>query len=101
MSDLSPLRYFLGIEILFTPEGFFLSQEKYIHDLLDRASLTNHRTIETLMELNIHLTPTDGEPLKDPTRYRHIIGSLVYLGVTRPNISYSRSVCSCSHSYPL
>jgi hypothetical protein len=101
MSDIGPLRYFLGIEILFTPKGFFLSQEKYIHDLLDRASLTNHRTIETLMELNIHLTPTDGEPLKDPTRYCHIIGSLVYLGVTRPNISYSRSVCSCSHSYPL
>jgi hypothetical protein len=43
MSDLGPLRYFLGIEIS-TPEGFFLPQEKYIQDLLDRASLTDHRT---------------------------------------------------------
>jgi hypothetical protein len=34
MSDLGPLRYFLEIEISFTPKGFFLSQEKYIHDLL-------------------------------------------------------------------
>jgi hypothetical protein len=47
ISDFSPLRYFLGIEISFTPEGFFLSQEKYIQDLLDRASLTDHRTPET------------------------------------------------------
>jgi hypothetical protein len=66
-----------------------LSQEKYIQDLLDRASLTDHRTAETPMELNVHLMATDSEPLKDPTRYRHIVGGLIYLGVTRPDISYS------------
>jgi hypothetical protein len=82
MSDLGPLRYFLGIEIS-TLDGFFLSQEKYIQDLLDGAFLTDHWTAETLIELNVHLTPIDGEPLEDPTRYRHIVGSLVYIGVTR------------------
>jgi hypothetical protein len=82
MSDLGPLWYFLGIEISSTPEGFFLSQEKYIQDLLDHASLSDHRTAETPMELNVHLVATDGEPLEDPTHYRHIVGSLVYLGVT-------------------
>jgi hypothetical protein len=89
MSDLDPLQYFLGIEISSTSEGFFLSQEKYIQDLLDRASLTDHRTTETPMELNVHLMATDGEPLEDPTHYRHIVWGLVYLGVTRPDISYS------------
>jgi hypothetical protein len=49
MSNLGPLRYFLGIETSSTPKEFFLSQEKYIKDLLDRASLTDHRTAETLM----------------------------------------------------
>jgi hypothetical protein len=60
MSDLGPLRYFVGIEIS-TPEGLFLSQEKYIQDLLDRAFLTDHQTAETPMELNVHLVAIDSE----------------------------------------
>jgi hypothetical protein len=100
MSDLGPLWYFLGIEISSTPEEFFLSKEKYIQDLLDRASLTDHRTAETLMELNVHLMPTDGEPLEDPTRYHHIVGSLVYFSVTRPDISYFVHVLSQFISAP-
>jgi hypothetical protein len=100
MSDLDPLRYFLGIEISSTSEGFFLSQEKYIQDLLDQASLTNHRTVETPMELNVHLTSTDGEPFEDLTCYCHIRGSLVYLSVTRPVISYSVHILSQFVSAP-
>jgi hypothetical protein len=87
------LRYFFSIEITMT-EGFFLSQEKYVQNLLDRASLTDQWIVETPNELNIHLTPTDGEPLEDPTRYHHIVGSLVYLDVTRPDISYSVHILS-------
>ena len=89
MYDLDSLRYFLGIEVSSSSERFYLSQEKYLQDLLDRASLTDHWTIETPMELNIHLHATDGDRIKDLTRYRHIVGSLVYLGVTRPNISHA------------
>jgi hypothetical protein len=77
-----------------------LSQEKYIQDLLDRASLTDHRTVETPMELNVHLVATDGEPLEDPTHYRHIVGSLVYLSVTRPDISYFVHILSQFVSAP-
>jgi hypothetical protein len=100
MSDLCPLRYFLRIEISSMPEGFFLSQEKYIQDFLDQASLPDDRTAETPMELNVHLTPTDDDPLEDPTRYHHIVGSLVYLGVTRPDISYSVHILSQFISAP-
>jgi hypothetical protein len=78
----------------------FLSQEKYIQDLLDHASLTDHRTAETPMELNVHLMATDGEPLEDPTHYRHIVGSLIYLGVTRPDISYYVHILSQFVSAP-
>jgi hypothetical protein len=88
MSDLGCLSYFLGIEVTSTPDGYYLSQAKYIHDLLDRASLTDHRSVDTPMELHTHLRATDGVPLEDPTRYRHLVDNLVYLGITHPDISY-------------
>jgi hypothetical protein len=46
------------------------------------------------MKLNVHLTPIDGEPIEDPTRYYHIVWSLVYLGVIRSDISYSVHILS-------
>ena len=53
MSDLSPLRYFLGLEVSSTPGGINLSQEKYIQNLLSRAALTDHRIVDTPMELGV------------------------------------------------
>jgi len=55
MSDLGPLSYFLGIEITSTPDGYYLSQQKYIQDLLLRSGLTNTRTVATPMELHLKL----------------------------------------------
>lgn len=96
MSDLGPLRYFLGVEVISTSKGFYLSQEKYIQDLLDRAFLSDQHTAETPMELNVHL----GEHLTDLTRYRHLVESLVYLGVNRPDISYPVHILSQFVSAP-
>src|SRR3954466_717987 len=51
MTDPGPLRCFLGIEVSSTSDGFYISHEKYIQDLLARAALGDERTIETPMEL--------------------------------------------------
>jgi hypothetical protein len=100
ISDLGPLSYFLGIEVTSTPDDYYLSQGKYIHDLLDCAGLTDHRSVETPMELHTHLRTTYGVPLEDPTRYRHLVGSLVHLGITRPDISYAVHIQSQFMSTP-
>ena len=100
MSDLGSLSYFLGIEVTPSPEGYYLSQRKYIQDLLDRACLTDHRSVDTPMELHLRLRATDGVPLEDPTRYCHLVGSLIYLGITRPDISYAVHILSQFMSAP-
>uniref|UniRef100_A0A2N9J4I5 Uncharacterized protein n=1 Tax=Fagus sylvatica TaxID=28930 RepID=A0A2N9J4I5_FAGSY len=89
MKDLGHLSYFLGLEITSSDDGFFLTQAKYTSDLLSRAGLTDHKIVDTSIELNAHLTPSSGELLPDPTLYRQLVGSLVYLTVTRPDISYA------------
>jgi len=100
MSDLGPLSYFLGIEVKQSAKGCYLSQSKYIQDLITRSGITDHRTAATPMDLHLHLRPTDGTPLKDPSRYRHIVGSLVYLTVTRPDIAHAVHILSQFVSAP-
>uniref|UniRef100_A0ACD5U5W9 Uncharacterized protein n=1 Tax=Avena sativa TaxID=4498 RepID=A0ACD5U5W9_AVESA len=100
MSDLGPLRYFLEIEVSSTYDDFFISQEKYIQDLLTCAVLSDEHTAKTPMDLNVHLRASDGDPLSDPMRYRHLVGSLVYLVVTRPDISYHVHILSKFVSTP-
>ena len=94
MKDLGLLRYFLGIEVAQSSQGYLLSQTKYISDLFDRAWLTDNRTVDTPIESNAKYTPTDGVPLADPSLYRTIMGSLVYLTVTRPDIAHAVHVVS-------
>ena len=100
MSDLGPLSYFLGIEVLHSSKGYYLSQSKYIRDLIARSGITDSRTAATPMDLHLQLRPTEGAPLEDPSRYRHIVGSLVYLTVTRPDIAHAVHILSQFVSAP-
>ncbi|CAL2235970.1 unnamed protein product [Prunus armeniaca] len=65
-----------------------LHQHKYSQDLVQLAGLTNTTSVDTPMELNVKYRRDDGELLKDPTTYRKLVGSLIYLTITRPDISY-------------
>ena len=89
MKDLGHLSYFLGLEITHSTDGLYITQAKYASELLSRAGLTDSKTVDTPVELNAHLTPTGGKPLFNPSLYRRLVGSLVYLTVTRPDISYA------------
>ena len=89
MKDLGHLSYFLGLEITHSTDDLYITQAKYAFDLLSRAGLTDSKTVDTPVELNAHLTPSRGKPLSNPSLYRQLVGSLVYLTVTRPDISYA------------
>ncbi|XP_048136052.1 uncharacterized mitochondrial protein AtMg00810-like [Rhodamnia argentea] len=89
MKDLGFLRYFLGIEVARNRRGILLSRQKYITDILARAELSDTRLAATPVELHLQLRSDDGEPLSDVTRYRALVGGLVYLTTTRPDIAYA------------
>ena len=88
MKDLGHLNYFLGLKITHSTDGLYITQAKYASDLLSRAGLTDIKTVDTSIKFNAHLTPSGGKPLSNPSLYRRLVGSLVYLTVTRPDISY-------------
>ena len=89
MKDLGHLIYFLSLEITHSTDGLYITQAKYASELLSRAGLIDSKTVDTPVELNAHLTPTGGKPLSNPSLYKRLVGSLVYLIVTRPDISYA------------
>ncbi|XP_057730183.1 uncharacterized mitochondrial protein AtMg00810-like [Arachis stenosperma] len=100
MKDLGSLSYFLGLEVISTNDGIYLSQAKYASDLLARTGITDSRTESTPLEPNVRFTPIDGTVLDNLTLYRQLVGGLIYLSVTRPDIAYPVHVLSQFLSAP-
>ncbi|GJR96370.1 ribonuclease H-like domain-containing protein, partial [Tanacetum coccineum] len=91
------LKYFLGIEVLETPTGVCLSQRKYYLELIDEFGLLASKPSYIPMQPNITLSsePKDDDPLLDNvTDYQKLIGKLIYLTTTRPDIAYTVSCLS-------
>ena len=88
MKDLATFNYFLGLEVSSSSDGYYLSKVKYAFDIFSKAGITDNKTVSTPLEYNVNLTPLDGEPISNATRYRRLVGSLIYLTVTCPNISH-------------
>ena len=89
MKDLGTLSYFLVLEVTSSSNGYYLSQAKYAFDLLSKANIIDNKTVSTPLEYNAKLTPLDGEPISDATRYHQLVDSLIYLTVTYLDISYA------------
>ena len=89
MKDLGPLTYFLCLEVHTESSGIFLNQHKYTQDLIALVGLQDTSSMDTPMEVNMKYRQEEGDLLFDPTMYRQLVGSLNYLTITRPDISFA------------
>ncbi|CAA0825713.1 cysteine-rich RLK (RECEPTOR-like protein kinase) 8 [Striga hermonthica] len=94
MTDLGQMSYFLGIEVNQEENGIFISQRKYTDNLLKRFKMDNCKPVATPMVANEKFSKDDGTPNADASTYRSLIGSLLYLTATRPDIMYATSLLS-------
>jgi hypothetical protein len=94
MSMMGELKYFLGFQIKQLQEGPFISQTKYIQDILKKFGMKNGKPIKTPMGTNVHLDLDTRGKSVDQKVYWSMIGSLLYLCASRPNIMLS--ICMCA-----
>ncbi|XP_028763329.1 uncharacterized protein LOC114721636 [Neltuma alba] len=94
MKNLGEVNYFLGLEVEKTSQGYFVSQRAYAGNLLERFGIGVAKEKATPMKPNLKLKKDEGKLLKNPIRFRQLVGSLIYLTITRPEISYSVGIVS-------
>ncbi|XP_070014697.1 uncharacterized mitochondrial protein AtMg00810-like [Nicotiana sylvestris] len=97
LKDLGELKYFLGIEVLRSKSSIILNRRKYVLELISDIGLSGAKPVITPMETNLRLTTVEFDKatdimgdvaMQDPTLYRKLIGKLMYVTITRPDISY-------------
>ena len=94
MSHMGELTYFLGLQIKQIENGIFISQEKYCNNLIKRFAMENTSAKPTPMSTTVHLEKDENGKSVDQKLYRSMIGSLLYLTASRPDIMMS--VCLCA-----
>ena len=98
LKDLGNLSYFLGIEASRCGNDMYLTQSKYIHDLLVRTKMSGAKPSSTPIPAGKQLSLGDGDPLEDPSLYRSVVGALQYLNLTRLDITFAvNKACQFMH----
>ena len=82
------MHYFLKLEVWKSSEGIFLNQGKYVVEILKRFDMLDYKVMITPMDTNLKLLFVETSKPVDMTHYRQIIGSLMYLTNTRPDICF-------------
>ena len=94
MSMIGELTHFLGLQIHQLDSGIFLSQSKYAKNVVKKFGLEFASSIRTLISPNVKLTVDLLGKSVDPSLYRSMIDSLLYLTARKPDISYSVGACA-------
>jgi len=99
MSDLGELSFFLGLKVKQLTDGIHVRQKSYIEALLQKLNMKNCKYAQTPMSVNTQAVEEEG--LCDPKLYQSLIGKLIYLTHSRPDICFSVSYLSRFMSCPL
>ena len=94
MKDLGLLKYFLGVEVAKNSEGIYLCQRKYTLDIISETGNLGSKTARFPMEQNHELTRSISLFLDNVEQYQRLVGRLIYLGFTRPDLAYSIHILS-------
>ncbi|GJR66097.1 putative ribonuclease H-like domain-containing protein [Tanacetum coccineum] len=94
MSSMGELSFFLGLQVKQKSDGIFISQDKYVAEILKKFDFASIKTASTPMETNKPLTKDEEAENVDVHLYRSMIGSLMYLTASRPDIMFA--VCACA-----
>jgi isopentenyldiphosphate isomerase len=89
MSMMEKLTFFLGIQVKQTKQGTFVHQAKYMKDLMKKFNMTELKPVSTLMSTITSLGPDEDGEVMDQREYMSMIGSLLYLTTTRPDIQFT------------
>nr|GEZ66373.1 uncharacterized mitochondrial protein AtMg00810-like [Tanacetum cinerariifolium] len=94
MSSMGELTFFLGLQVKKKQDGIFISQDKYVSEILKKFGFSEVKTVSTLMETSTPLLKDEDRQEVDVHIYRSTIGSLMYLTSSRPDIKFA--VCACA-----
>ncbi|CAL9019584.1 unnamed protein product [Prunus brigantina] len=94
MKDLGSLKYFLGVEVTRSKHGLFLSQRKYVMDLLVDIGMLDYKPVDTPIVENHKLGVYVDQAPTNKERYQRLVGRLIYLSLTCPDIAYAVSFAS-------
>ncbi|KAL5762392.1 hypothetical protein ACOSP7_018656 [Xanthoceras sorbifolium] len=83
------VHYFLGFEAFRNAAGIYLTQTKYVHDLLSKTNMLNSKPCSTPICSSVKLSASTGAVFAEPSLYRNVIGALQYLTYTRPDINFA------------
>jgi hypothetical protein len=100
MPMMGELTFFLGIQVKQMDQGTFVHQAKYTKDLMTKFNMVELKPVSTLMSSAASLGPNEDGDAVDQREYRSMIGSLLYLTVTRPDIQFAVRLCTCFQSFP-
>jgi hypothetical protein len=101
MTDLGKMKHFLGVEVTQNDEGIFMCQHRYAKEILERFGMTNSNAVCSPIVTGTKLSKHDKGNEVDPTQFKQIVGSLMYLTATRPDLMFAVNMIARYMEHPV